>query len=286
VERKRAIELAETILSNLLAGQDTWPLRLMTEMYVFGSFARGALAPHDLDVDIEHISDEEWPTHMVQSLSYGRDPYAAMRRMLNGGKRGCQFTFNFRERADFDLTLLWRKGDSLAVALDRLNAIAANPEASRARRNSMLPEFEGLDDWIPRPYREAICGAVDANILGLERVLLSDDPLTNGLATEHLALRWKTTSPLYRAATGIISYWDQCGIDVGKCHLHGTDVRDRDTPYFAGFGWRYFRTIPSCLSRFGGVEWIEVVHPTKTRPLVALRFVPLNVEKLAEIHWD
>jgi len=60
----------------------------------------------------------------------------------------------------------------------------------------------------------------------------------------------------------------------------------RKTPYFAGFGWRYFRSIPACLTRFGGVEWIEVVHPTRTLPLDCLRIVPLDGEKLDQAAWD
>src|SRR5260370_208934 len=49
---------------------------------------------------------------------------------------------------------------------------------------------------------------------------------------------FRTSSPLYRAAAGVVRYWEQRGIDPGQCHLHGVDVRDRETPYFAGFGWR------------------------------------------------
>ena len=39
---ERSIELAEHLLRNLDAGQNEWPLSLLTEVYVFGSFARGA----------------------------------------------------------------------------------------------------------------------------------------------------------------------------------------------------------------------------------------------------
>ena len=81
------------------------------------------------------------------------------------------FTFDFRKESDFDLTLLWRRGDSLAIALERLHAIKADLTAGRAPRDSMLPEFEGLDDWAPRPYREVLCAAVSSKVIGLERVL-------------------------------------------------------------------------------------------------------------------
>lgn len=93
-------------------GQQSWPLSLVTEVYLFGSFARGALAPYDLDIDVEHENDDKWCSHFATSLAYGRDPNALMRQLLATGKRSCQFTFNFREQADFELTLLWRRGEA------------------------------------------------------------------------------------------------------------------------------------------------------------------------------
>lgn len=285
MKREQAVELAEHLLRNLHAGQYEWPLSLLTEVYVFGSFARGAVAPHDLDVDVEYKRDDRWTEHFVSSLPYGRDPHSPMRSMLTTGKRGYQFQFEFRERADFEMTLLWQKGDSLATALDRLHAIQADETAGRAPRDSMLPEFEGIDDWIPRPYREALCSAVSDKAITLERVLLPDSQVSSQVAVEHLAYRWKPSSPLYRAAMAVVSHWEREGIDPGRCHLHGVDIRDRETPYFAGFGMRYLRSIPACLTEFGGEEWIEVVHPTRTQPLDCLRIVPSDKKKLDHAIW-
>ena len=61
------------------------------------------------------------------------------------------------------------------------------------------------------------------------------------------------------------------------------DIHERETPYYAGFGLRYFTSIPDCLTKYGGVEWLEVVHPTKTRPLDCLRVIPRDSEKLCEL---
>lgn len=52
------------------------------------------------------------------------------------------------------MVLLWHKGDTLQTALKRLNAIQPDPTARRAPREAMLPEFEGLDQWIPLAFRE------------------------------------------------------------------------------------------------------------------------------------
>lgn len=285
MDRKRAIDLAEHLLRNLDAGHLQWPLSIITEAYVFGSFSRGALTPKDLDINLEYARDQQWRTHFVGLLGSGRDPYAILRKTLTTGRRGYQFTFDFRRHADFEMTLLWRRGDSLEAALGRLHAIKADPAAGRAPRDAMLPPFEGIDEWVPRPYREALSSATDDGRIRIERILLPGVPAASIVAVEHISSRWSQTSPLHRAALAVAGYWEEHGVDVGQCHLHGADIRDRETPYFASFGWRYFRSIPRCLTKYHGSEWLEVVHPTKTRPLDCLRIVPLDKEKLAAASW-
>ncbi|MCW3014458.1 MAG: hypothetical protein JWO02_1550 [Solirubrobacterales bacterium] len=43
---------------------------------------------------------------------------------------------------------------------------------------------------------------------------------------------------------------------------------------------RFYQRIPMCLTEWGGDEWIEVVNPTRTRPLHAVRIVPLDRHRL------
>jgi hypothetical protein len=97
VKRERAMLLMEQILRALDEGKTEQPLKLVTGLYVFGSFARGALEPHDVDLDIEFEPDRQWGAHFAQCLAYGRDPHGPMKRALAGGKRGCQLQFNFRD---------------------------------------------------------------------------------------------------------------------------------------------------------------------------------------------
>lgn len=287
MKRERAVELVQHVLRNLDAGSDEWPLSLVMRLYVFGSFARGALTPHDVDLVVERENrDDRWVSHFVTSLSSGRDPYAVIRRELTTGKRGCQFVFETNQLEEFNAILIWERGDSLPTAMDRLAAIQPDEIAGRAPRDAMLPEFEGLEDWIPRPDREVLCRAVNDGAITLERVTLQNGTqVASEEAAKHARRRWNASSPLYRAATAVIAYWENQGIDLGQCHLHGTDIRDRDTPYYAGFGLRYFRSIPYCLGELHGVEWVEVVHPTKIKPLDALRIRPLNASLLEHADW-
>ncbi len=52
----------------------------------------------------------------------------------------------------------------------RLDAIAADPAAGRAPRDAMLTQFEGIDRWVPRPYREVLIAAVHGGAVSLERL--------------------------------------------------------------------------------------------------------------------
>ena len=278
--------LVEHILRALDEGKSEQPLNLVTGLYVFGSFARGALEPHDVDPDIEFDPDLQWGAHFAHCLAYGRDPHGPMKRALTGGKRGYELQFNFRDRADFGMTLLWNRGETLQIALKRLRAIEPDPTAGRAEREAMLSEFEGMDHWIPLSFRETLIGAVGSGAITLERLVLSDGAVRSEDAQEHISHRWRPTSPLHRAASAVIADWERRGVDPGQGHLHGSDIRNQDTPYFAGFGLRYFAAIPRCLTEFGGREWTEVVHPTRTKPLDALRIFPGNRRLLEQASWS
>jgi Nucleotidyltransferase domain len=286
VRRQRATQLAEQLLTTLDAGREDWPLNLVTEVYVFGSYARGATDPKDLDLDVEiNRQDDGWLSHFSVCLSYGRDPYSIIRRALVGASRSYQFLFEAHDRVDFPLTLLWRHGDPLSTAVERLHAIQVDDNAGRAPRDAMLPQFEGLDRWIPRSYRERLAMAVDAGAIIVERLHLPDAAVADPAAQEHIAQRWAPTSPLYRAGHAVLGHFEQRGIELGQVHVHGRDVAGPDTLYFAGFSLRYFPSIAACLTEYRGIEWIEVVHPTRALPLHALRIKPANVDLLTTITW-
>lgn len=77
-KRDRAMELAEHVLRSSDAGQAHWPLTLATKVCVLGSFARGALDPYDLDMDVECCNAACAGEHVIH---YGR---AAL-------NRGCDY---------------------------------------------------------------------------------------------------------------------------------------------------------------------------------------------------
>jgi hypothetical protein len=286
VKRERATQLVEQLLQRLDAERHAWPANLITEVYLFGSFARGAVEPHDIDVAIEMDRDDRWIAHAVQSLSSGRNPQSLMRRALVGNSRSFGFFFDGAAHADFPLTLLWRRGEAISIAAQRLHALAPDPTASRAPRDAMLPQFEGLDRWIDRPAREHLTSAVAANAISIERLDLPDATVADSAAAEYLLDRWNPSSPLYRAGHAVLAHVEQQGHDPRAVHLHGNDVHHRRTPHFAGFSLRYFKAIPGCLTEHEGIEWIEIPHLTRTGALAALRIVPLNTGLLDRADWS
>jgi hypothetical protein len=111
------------------------------------------------------------------------------------------------------------------------------------------------------------------------------DIASTSSAPRYLRGRWKAGGTLFRAGQAVLADFERRGIDPGRVHLHGQDVRDEDTPYFAGIGLKYLKAAPRCLVDWDGEEWIEVVHPTLRGELHALRILPLDRKRLAALQW-
>nr|WP_239069633.1 nucleotidyltransferase domain-containing protein [Streptomyces sp. SID13666] len=56
-------------------GQGARPLDLVDEVHVFGSYARGTLAPGDLDVAVVHRADTEFAEDVVSASCPGEIPW-------------------------------------------------------------------------------------------------------------------------------------------------------------------------------------------------------------------
>jgi hypothetical protein len=286
MDRSKATALVERVLHQLSERRSEFPVTLIREVYVFGSFARGALQPGDVDFDIElDTSDRSWVNLAARELGRGRNPYRHFLGGLLGLGRGVQVVFNEHALADYTMTLLWRAGDCEESARNRLHGIAEDLSAGRAPRDAMIPQFEGLDHWIPRPYRELVIAAVGDGAVDVERLTLPDRTVKNPLVQDHLRHRWKTKSPLFRAGRAVFASLIDRGLDPGKLHLHGLDVHESPPTYFAGFALRDFMRIPHCLTDLGGQEWTEVLHPRTQRDLHALRFRPTSRKLLKKTLW-
>jgi len=228
VQRKRAIQLVTDVLERLATAAEH-PLTLVDELHVFGSFARGALEPHDVDLAVEYTADDQYRMRQIWLMSQSRNANTDLRAALAGRSRG--FQFQFRElknlhAAGIKTTVLWRRGDTLDTALDRLAAIQPDPEAGRAPRDEMHPAFEGVDRWVPRPARSLLTIWENGGAVTLHQVDLPDTPVRDAHAAQVIGENWVATSPLHRAANNASAYLEAHGVSLRAVHLHGHDIAD------------------------------------------------------------
>jgi hypothetical protein len=132
-----------------------WPASLVTEIRVFGSYMRGALEPGDIDVAYEFNSagDVRWDKHFQDTFFAGQDMMAAVRKSLRGSSRSISLTLLNGQDYDDIPMLLWRRGESLETAFERLESVKPDPSAGQAPRHHMTEAFEGLDRYLPRLLR-------------------------------------------------------------------------------------------------------------------------------------
>ncbi|GAA2679565.1 nucleotidyltransferase domain-containing protein [Streptomyces lunalinharesii] len=273
MKRERATTLVNDMLDRLEEGG--WPLDLIDEILVFGSYARGALNPSDVDLVVEHRRDDRLTSEFLHALSYGRDPSASMKRALKSSSRGLQIHFGERktlEAEGFALTPLWNRGEPIDAARARLAAITPDPAAGRAPRDHMLEAFDGIDRWVPRPVRITLTELVDRKAATIRQLQLPDADPAHPAAHEALT-RWTDTSPLRRAAAAALAHLEATSRPLDSVYLNGEPVigsRYSDTTWQIGigFGWSHYRSISHHLQE--GTDWFEVVRPTHAQPLHTL----------------
>ncbi|WP_307680634.1 nucleotidyltransferase domain-containing protein [Streptomyces sp. V4I2] len=287
MKRERATALVEDMLRRLDKGTD-WPLTLVDEIHLFGSYARGALQPHDVDVAVDVRRDERMTQHVVACLFSGRSPYSELRGQLVGGRsRGIQLQFDTAQRMQLEsegvpMLRLWRRGDTFQHALQILRGIEPDPEAGRAPRDDMIEEFEGLDRAIPRPVRHDLISWRNTGQITISRIRLPDqpaEPVDRDVAID-LRTRWVDHSPLRRAALAALHHLQEQGVDFSDVELSGYRLptpsrmagRLEEARWWVNWKWQHYRSIPYCLD--DGDGWLEVLAPTRTRSLHALLFTP------------
>ncbi|MFE0023142.1 hypothetical protein [Amycolatopsis sp. NPDC059021] len=284
MKRRQATALIDELLRR--AQGTGWPIDLVRTVYVFGSYARGALEPGNVDiaVDIDRTS-ARWRSHFIHSMSYGQDPYTVLRVALRGRRRSVSILFEPHSgHDDVPMTVLWQRGESLDTAIARLHAIQADSTARRAPRDAILPCFDGLDKWVPRYLRQELEALIKGQVITIEQVILADAEPHDLAIRDHINDRWVATSALRRAAHAALAYLESHKVDLHTVHLHSKDIAAPTTPHFVGFGLRHLSSALDCFRNYNGVQWLEVVHPTQKGPLHALQIRPNNRDKLSQLN--
>lgn len=142
--REKATAALSALLERICAGGAH--ADCVTAVYVFGSYARGALIVGDVDVDIEygarlHPAVER---DLIDNLVVGRDWNTPFRKALRP-PRALQVLFSRLEMIA-EPVAVYERGDTLDRALARVEAIAPDPEAGRAERDAVPPAIEPVAD--------------------------------------------------------------------------------------------------------------------------------------------
>ena len=100
--------------------------------------------------------------------------------------------------------LVYAAGDTLAAALARVEAIVADPEAGRARRDPVHPAIEAVAEDLARPSKILLTELLAAGLLTIELIDVADakeDELHDRRFVTRSRLRWRSTAnPLAHAA--------------------------------------------------------------------------------------
>jgi len=186
------------------------------EVWVFGSYARGALDVGDVDLAVEFDqTKDEAGVWFATLMAGGFDHLGALRRELRGNQRALELHFNELgdlRKEGFELRLLWRRGDSLEQARARLAALAPDASAQRAPRDSVHPLLAEVEKLIPRPARQEFSIFMWAGWLDAKLVELPPEQAANPVTRRRFAEQWTESNPRFRAAHAVASYLEHEGI--------------------------------------------------------------------------
>jgi predicted nucleotidyltransferase len=209
VKRSEATKRIEGLLARVVSGEGSY-LRRVCEVWIFGSYARGAVEVGDVDlaVEFDQTKDEagRWFATLVAG---GFDDLGALRRELRGNQRALEIHFNELEdlrKEGFELRLLWRRGDSLEQAHARLAALAPDASAQRAPRGTVHPLLADVEKLISRPARQEFSLFLWAGWLQAKLVELPQGQSASGVTRRRFAEQWSRSNPRFRAAHAVASY--------------------------------------------------------------------------------
>jgi hypothetical protein len=252
-------------------------------VWVFGSYARGALEVGDVDlaVEFDQTADERglW---FATRLAGGFDHEGALRREVRGNQRVLELHLNELDalrKEGFEPQLLWMRGDSFETARDRLGALAPDASAERASRDTVHPLLVEVEKLVPRPARQEF-SVIYVGWLARREARRPTRP--GGDESDHppplpaALVEYESALP---RGTCVASYLEHDGIAplgaVGTLYSDQREVIDAERDY-----WR-----PSVAVHFGGklLQWamfdfgqgtprvLVVLNPTsRKQPLRAL----------------
>lgn len=225
------------LLERVSGGGDVY-LDAVEEVSVFGSYAAGALAPNDVDLAVGYSdSTGQIGIERVERMFAGKNLETPFAQALRGRQRGLNIVFNVRETLErqggFEFVTLWRRGDSLELALERLRSIRINPKAGSAPREYVHPAIAGFEKRVPIDARKELIelerhGRVRIRRLEIERDLEPKD----GKLRRMGGSGYSKSSPRRRATGALLAQLEADGVPI-KYDVRGVILSQdlQDTPF-------------------------------------------------------
>lgn len=292
MERGEATKRLIAIVERAAAGGEL--CELVEEIHVFGSYARGALQPRDLDLSVSYKLTAAESRKWVEALLGGCDRTLDLRRALRGAWRSVEIQFNNVDdlrRAGFDPTLVWRHGEPVDTARERLAGFREDTKAGTAPRDPVIAPLVGLGRYVARPHREQLALLDHLALIRIERLELDHSAPNGRLARLRIQARWSETNPKIRAVRTAAAWLERQGYepnfarnnlcsDQTNPDEHGRQVA-KAVCYFGG-GWIGEAT---GMLGSGSDEALVVLNPSsRNAVLIGLRFMRLTSQVELEAH--
>jgi hypothetical protein len=240
VKRTEATRRIERLLE-LVAGGDGRYVPRVREVWIFGSYARGAVEVGDVDLAIEFDqTKDEAGRWFATALAGGFDQLAALRRELRGNQRVLELHLNDLDelrKEGFDPQLLWERGDSFEAARGRLHALAPDADAGRASRDTVHPLLAEVEKLVPRPARQEFSLFMWAGWFDTKLVDLPAREAKNPVTRRRFRQQWSVSNPRFRAAHAVASYLEEEGIAPliagGTLYSDQREVIDEERDYWS-----------------------------------------------------
>ena len=215
MKRSEATKRIGALVESLVGGEGQY-VRRVREVWIFGSYARGALEVGDVDLAVEFDQTKDEAGRWFATLMAGGfDHLGALRRELRGNQRALEIHLNELDdvrKEGFEPHLLWGRGDSLEEARARLAALAPDPSARRAARDTVHPLLADVEKLIPRLARQEFSLFMWAGWLDAKLIELPPQQAASPVTRRRFAEQWSRSNPRFRAAHAVASYLEREGI--------------------------------------------------------------------------
>lgn len=275
MRRDRATAILDEMLQRVCSATHDPALPLVAKIDLFGSYARGALDPGDIDLNVilnRDVVDKMFDFNDIMAAAH----WKMVKRFLVGRRPFVNMLFERPETLissmpTIQLLHLWSRGDDLATARERLHAICEDPSAGWAPRDHTLPVFTDADKWMPVKARILLKKGVEVGALAINRIDLPDAAVLHPFAAAEVDGRWKPGRPIHRAAQAVLAHYERQGVDPCTVRLHGQMIGAKPSRHSAGFKCMTVWQLPCWFAESGGLEHIEIPYLTMKQPLHALR---------------